>query len=192
MHLSLLGLRPQGTSRRGRAESSTGKTGADPVSGAGESQAGVAAAVLVGGVAEVAAAKAGGAAGDGTPEARRSGWGRQGGEQVGLGLGGLPEGVELGVLELDQPLAGLEQLGEGGLVLVEEALEAADLGLERLGQAGGPVDQAVGGVPLGGGRLDLGDRPLLGRLQRPAARAASASRWMTSGLPLLSIGSGVT
>ena len=41
------------------------------------------------------------------------------------------------------------------------------LRLETLGQAGGPANQPVGGVPLGGGRPDLGEHPLLGRLERP-------------------------
>jgi hypothetical protein len=49
--------------------------------------------------------------------------GTQGQEEVGLGLRGLPERVELGVLELDQALAGLKELGEGGLVLLKEAIE---------------------------------------------------------------------
>ena len=41
-----------------------------------------------------------------------------------------------------------------------------DLRLEAVGQAAGPGDQAVGGVPLGDGGPDLGDGPLLGRLER--------------------------
>jgi len=62
----------------------------------------------------------------------------EGEEEVSLRLGGLPECVELGVLELDQALAGLKKLGQGGLILLKEAIELADLGLEAVGQAAGP------------------------------------------------------
>ena len=85
--------------------------------------------------------------------------------QVGLGLGRGPEGVELGVLELDQPLAGLLDAGQVGLAGLEEAFEAGDLAVELLGQAGRVVDQGGRPVPLGDGRADLGDGPLLGLLE---------------------------
>src|SRR4051794_26537819 len=55
-------------------------------------------------------------------ERGEQGRGAQGGEQVGLRLGRLPEGIELGVLELNQALVALEQLGQVGLVRVEELL----------------------------------------------------------------------
>ena len=46
--------------------------------------------------------------------------------QIGLGLGGGPEGVELGVLQLDQALPGLLDPGQVGLARLEEAFQAGD------------------------------------------------------------------
>lgn len=89
----------------------------------------------------------------------------QGRQKVGLGLGGLPEGVELGILELDQALTGLKEFGQVGLIGVEELFQAVDLDLEGVGQAGSLAHQPVCAVPLGDGRLDLGGCPLLGLLE---------------------------
>ena len=84
------------------------------------------------------------------------GAGAEGGEEIGVGLRGLPDGVDLSVLQLDQTLADLQQLQHVGLPGVVETLNPFRLDGQRLRPRGGEIDEFSGVFPLDERRLHLG------------------------------------
>ena len=115
----------------------------------------------------------------------------QGQQEVGLRLSGLPDGIKLGVFELDQPLPGLHQFGQVGLTGLEQPIQRRRLPCPtpwraRPTRSPARSRRSTWRRPRGPGRRRAAE--LAGRPPSPAGARPRAGA--PSGLPLFQTGSG--